>query len=513
MSHLSPTLSTLPPELKWLIARMARDQDELFRAPAYSLLPYTSATGGEGELRNQLIRWKDQSKSPYGLSLHMLAEVSRDWRDAASKFLNESIEAWRLVVVYANEQRLVHGLPDFIGGPNAPLAYERIKDRIRHVKVEQFPGRSSPAELECVLNVMEDLPNVDQVSLAAGDIVESGSDTDDEDEPPHSIAAAFLQAVTAHPDVGNRITSLTIAFDIDFDEITPPAKSTLASLIISLPSLIHLRIINPTELFWSLPDEDILKSALEGARHLTSLSLRLPPDYVNDEVEGFEQIRMHQRWLSWKPRLTVLDIVTDVFSMSLASFVAGVAPTLEHLSISFKNLEPNYNPQNRPPFYRPKYFPPNTSFPLLSHLQLSGDENDIILEGFLDSPISHLHITTTGHDSCTLIADPSTLDPYLPTLRDLRLDFEPSQPSKRHEELRQRCEDEGVVLCIKPGTAISECTPYVYSAEALSETSILLMGRAQEQARINAAAGDTARAAQLEKALDAVRVLLKMQME
>ncbi|KAL8287241.1 hypothetical protein RQP46_003693 [Phenoliferia psychrophenolica] len=517
MSHLSPTLSTLPPELKSLIARMARDQDELFRAPAYSLLSNTPAAEDE-ELRTELSQSKDGGGSLYGSSLPMLALVSRDWRDAASKYLNESITAWKLFLVQSHRDH-----PLAKRDEHASPAFERIKPRIRRLTFHQWPLEHGRSLFDMSLMVTAELPGICEVSLDAGrhrlepslDGEASDSDDDSEEDYPRTIAGAFLQGIVGYPVIGpavaKKITSLTIAFDINQSGST--SQAVLARLIRSLPSLNHLRLIDPFELFHHSDAEDGLQAALDGAQHLTSLSIRLSPDYVfSNPEEELEEIYMVARWLSWKPQLKALDIVTSDLGNSLPAFIAGVAPTLERLSLSYKHVADVYLPSSkaRKPFLDP------TSFPLLSHVELTGNENDFILESILGSPISHLHLTSTSDTSCDLLTDPPTIDQYLPTLRHLRLDSEPFRPRTALADLRERCEDAGVVLHVGAPSASGHAIPPSKSKEVIQDASgetERLLERALEQARRNTAAGDEMRTAELTKALQGLRVLLKMQTE
>ncbi|KAL8287222.1 hypothetical protein RQP46_003674 [Phenoliferia psychrophenolica] len=511
MSHLAPSFSTLPPELKGLIARMARDQDKLYRSRQLSTLPHDLA---ERDTRTELSRNVFQ-RPLYGTSLLHLAEVNRDWHDAAARYLNESITALHLAIFRSLRERQAEEDIKTPGGPLHPrlLAFDHIKHRIKHLVVRQAPPLCQHDTLDHVIEVLLDLPNVDTVSVRPGDFGGRPQDLNDEAAPPPSMAHLFWQSMLKYPTIALRMSSLTIAFEVDEPQSSKD-RLVLAGLITALPSLVHLRINNPSGIFSQDEDEDDdedddregLKAALVGAQHLTSLSLQLPPVI---DGQGDPELYMAPQWATWKPKLKVFEAVTDEFTNGLAAFVVGLAPTLERLSLSYQTIidianNPSALQENPPDFF------PFTSFPSLSHLHISGDSHDMVLESFLDAPISSLRITFTEANFCHLLADESLLDRYLPSLRLLRLDYEPSQPEPPSAKLRKRCEDAGVVFLVGPSTAIGalEC-PH----RDLSGDTALLLQKTMEMAKRNDETGDEMRKAELSKALDGIRVLLKMQNE
>ncbi|KAL8287224.1 hypothetical protein RQP46_003676 [Phenoliferia psychrophenolica] len=517
MSHLAPSLSSLPMELKCLIARMARDQDRIYLMPQWENLPNAPE---ELAFREKLSRRDRRGGTLYGASLSHLAAVSRDWRDATREFRNETINTRSLSVAALHRTKLerddVPLAPDEL---ERLLTFDRIKHRVRRVTFRNRPSACSRSELRLVMNEMVQLPNVVEVSLDRDCFVEGYRRPEDGEPGRWNM---FSDALEAYPGVGRRITSFTFAFgpngQDDGDEQWAPGdgRVVLARLIAGLPNLVHLGVINPIYVFSSSDDDEGLRTALEGAQHLTSLSLRLAPDYVDVDREGQEpcEIWMKEEWLSWKPSLKVLDIRTKVLDKHLTAFIAGVAPTLERLSLSYDKLlaEQNVTTGDADPFL------PSTSFPALSHLRLCGNSraNDFILESLIGSPISHLHLLLTQHSKPTLLTTPSNLDRYLPSLRTLRVDYVPTRPIFGCEDLRERCEEKGVAFNMGTTTAISRLkNKHGRNVDSALEPytsckSSQLLSRAQDLVKRHTAEVDSAGAAELEKALDGLRVLLKM---
>ncbi|KAL8292545.1 hypothetical protein RQP46_001157 [Phenoliferia psychrophenolica] len=456
---------------------MARDQDELFRAPQWSSLPHDPS---EETHRAQLSRTNRLGIPVYGSSLCSLAEVSCDWRDAAIVYLNESVTSNHLSIVPLLREKLPRW-PLTTHEHDALSTFDRIKHRVRRLDVKKSTEPRHRESLDPLFRIMElldeDLPNLVEVSLDHGPVDHPHDDYgDDAGDPPSSIPESFLRYIAAHPVPRQNITSLTVAFDPIREPTRGFNANVLAGLLTALPSLAHLRVHSPIRVFSSSRDVEGVRTAFEGAKQLTSLSLRSTPS---------------------------LDI-------PLVNFIAGLAATIEHLSFMYGNRAPLRATTDERPL-----FPP-TTFPSLSHLHLTGSDNEYILKSFVGAPLSHLHLTFTEGNPSTLLTDPTILESFLPTLRHLRLDYNPSEPAMVDADLRQWCADASVSFHADASTVISKLdrgSEKESPALTLSEKSTELLNRAQEQIGRNVDAGDEVRAAEIEKALDGLRVLLKMQNE
>lgn len=331
-----------------------------------------------------------------------------------------------------------------------------------------------------------------------------------------SLVDTILATITLSPAGAlgwpQRVTSLTITIKDSSSANEATSPDSLAALLAVLPSLVELKVVNPTDLFTIYHEG--LKSALVGLRHLSHLVLRSQSRARSELV----RMQFDEDWARWRPPLLKeLEIETIKAPRGLRPFIDGLTSSLERLSLRFRFLEDGFD----------EHSPPVT-FPHLTHLHLSS-ANSIqrLISLFSSAEITDLHLMYTRENHCAFLDNTDKLDVHLPSLRRLRVGMnrdEALPEASSIVNLRRWCHTNGVNFDLKTTSAAYEAVDdadpgAIYHNFSTSETrttcdeSECLLVQALAQVSIHRKMDDHQRAVAMERALNGVRVLLKMQSE
>ncbi|KAK4700047.1 hypothetical protein P7C70_g6202, partial [Phenoliferia sp. Uapishka_3] len=457
MASQNASLATLPTELKQLIARMAREQDEYYKHPG--LEPWTD---------DREIAIRSELGGLYGRSLRSLSEANRDWHAVTASYKFENFCIGQLIDMKKYDR------PFFL----------RVKHRVRGVKIavggdgdEEVLAESD--DPDNFLSILGELPNLQSL-----DVTEWAS--------VPSVIELFENA--RQSGWTKRIKSFTL--------VAPSNNSEeLAQVLTSLSSLVELHLIDPVEMFDRYNGE--LRDALAGLNSLRKLSIK------HDPTKG--TLYFDENWAKeWKPALEELVVAPVTFSNALASFVAGQASTLRKLSLQhWSGGDEEQDQKERLTLFQ------GASFPLLTDLRL---RDYGLLRMFSASPLVSLHLDLDGemlyYSFLEELLTLDLLEAHISKLNTLRLDVNSSDAYVDvDKDLQDLCARHTIDLDVRCRSSVRCRNYWDPSAKLLSAASQELLEKALKESKRIQAGDDKQRAQALEQALNGVRVLLELQRE